>query len=82
MSAGSILIHKAGEVLNLVWASSIGVITNVELQTSISAIALVILKVEVIIVIANIYINEGDLPWVSLKSLQIENVSFHFNTAA
>ena len=82
MSAGSILIHKAGEVLNLVWASSIGVITNVELQTSISAIALVILNVEVIIVIANIYINEGDLPWVSLKSLQIENVSFHFNTAA
>ena len=82
MSAGSILIHKAGEVLNLVWTSSIGVITNVELQTSISAIALVILKVEVIIVIANIYINEGDLPWVSLKSLQIENVSFHFNTAA
>ena len=82
MSAGSILIHKAGEVLNLVWASSIGVITNVELQTSISAISLVILKVEVIIVIANIYINEGDLPWVSLKSLQIENVSFHFNTAA
>ena len=82
MSAGSILIHKAGEVLNLVWASSIGVITDVELQTSISAIALVILKVEVIIVIANIYINEGDLPWVSLKSLQIENVSFHFNTAA
>ena len=82
MSAGSILIHKAGEVLNLVWTSSIGVITNVELQTSISAIALVILKVEVIIVIANIYINEGNLPWVSLKSLQIENVSFHFNTAA
>ena len=82
MSAGSILIHKAGEVLNLVWTSSIGVITNVELQTSISAIALVILNVEVIIVIANIYINEGDLPWVSLKSLQIENVSFHFNTAA
>ena len=82
MSAGSILIHKAGEVLNLVWTSSIGVITNVELQTSIGAIALVILKVEVIIVIANIYINEGDLPWVSLKSLQIENVSFHFNTAA
>jgi hypothetical protein len=82
VSAGSILIHKAGEVLNLVWASSIGVITNVELQTSISTIALVILKVEVIIVIANIYINEGDLPWVSLKSLQIENVSFHFNTAA
>ena len=82
MSAGSILIHKAGKVLNLVWASSIGVITNVELQTSISAIALVILKVEVIIVIANIYINEGNLPWISLKSLQIENVSFHFNTAA
>ena len=82
MSAGSILIHKAGKVLNLVWASSIGVITNVELQTSIGAIALVILKVEVIIVIANIYINEGNLPWVSLKSLQIENVSFHFNTAA
>ena len=82
MSTCSILIHKAGEVLNLVWASSIGVIANVELQTSISAIALVILKVEVIIVIANIYINEGNLPWISLKSLQIENVSFHFNTAA